>query len=364
VETKAVAGAEVLDCGGRLVTPGWVDPHTHLIYAGSRADEYERRLGGATYLEIFEAGGGIHASVRATRAASEEELLSAARHRAAVMVAHGVTAAEVKSGYALATDGELKMLRVAARLGAEGPLEVIPTFMGAHAVPPEFADRRADFLELVCDEMIPAVAREKLARYVDVFCDRGAFTRAETERILRAARAAGFGLRVHADEFEPLGATELAAELGAASADHLAVITDAGVDALAGTDTVAVLLPGTTVFLGSSRFAPARRLIDAGAVVALGSDHNPGSCHAASLRTVLTPAASFLKLRPTEILHMVTINAAFAAGRADDLGSLEPGKAADVAVFDAATPADLLYDWGTPTAWATVKSGRVVHRAP
>ena len=362
VEKLATDDADALDCGGRLVTPGLVDCHTHLIYAGSRADEYERRLGGASYLEIFEAGGGIHATVRDTRAASEDELAASGRRRAEVFLSHGTTTAEVKSGYGLTTEDELKMLRAAARLGKETPLKIIPTFLGAHAIPPEYADRRNDFVALVTDEMIPAVAAEGLAEYADVFCDRGAFNVDETRAVLAAARDAGLKLRLHADEFEPLGGTELAVEMGAASVEHLAVVTAAGIEALAGSDTTAVLLPGTTVFLGSSHFAPARDIINAGALVAVGSDHNPGSCHAASLRTVLTPAATYLKMTPAEMLHAVTINAAYSLGRADRIGSLEPGKAADVAVFDAADVNELFYDWGPTRAWATVADGKVVCR--
>ncbi len=362
VEKLSGADCEALDCGGRLVTPGLVDCHTHLVYAGSRADEYERRLGGASYLEIFEAGGGIHATVRHTRAASGDDLFASARRRADVFLSHGTTTAEIKSGYGLTTADELKMLRVAARLRDEGPLRVVPTFLGAHALPPEYADRRDDFVTLVADEMVPAVTAEGLAEYADVFCDRGAFNVDETRAILAAARDAGLKLRLHADEFEPLGGTELAVEMGAATVDHLAVVTGAGIRALAGSDTVAVLLPGTTIFLGSSRFAPARALIDAGAIVAVASDHNPGSCHAASLRTILTPAATYLKMTPAEMLHAATINAAYSLGRADEIGSLEPGKAADVAVFDAADVSELFYDWGPTNSWATVARGVVVRR--
>jgi imidazolonepropionase len=357
LEKRAGAECETLDCGGRLVTPGLVDCHTHLIYGGSRADEYEIRLAGAAYMEIFEAGGGIHATVRDTRAASEDELVASARGRAEVLLSHGTTTAEVKSGYGLTTQEELKMLRAAARLSEELPLAVVLTFLGAHAIPPDYADRRGDFVALLTGEMIPAVAGAGLAEYADVFCDRGAFDLGETRAVLAAARDAGLKLRLHADEFEALGGTELAVELGAASVDHLAVVTDAGIKALASSDTVAVLLPGTTIFLGSSRFAPARPLIDAGALVAVASDHNPGSCHVASLRAILTPAATYLKMKPAEMLHAVTVNAAYSLGRADRIGSLEPGKAADVAVFDVGDVNELFYDWGRGpgrrTTWRT-----------
>ncbi|UCH77470.1 MAG: imidazolonepropionase [Candidatus Coatesbacteria bacterium] len=355
---------DAVDCGGRLVTPGLVDCHTHLVYGGSRADEYEQRLGGASYLEIFEAGGGIHTSVRHTQQATEEDLFASARRRAKVMLRHGTTTAEVKSGYGLTTEAELKMLRVAARLDKETPLRVVPTFLGAHALPPEYASRREEFVRLVAEEMTPAVAASGLARYADVFCDRGAFSREETETLLRASREAGLELRLHADEFEALGGTELAVELGAAAVDHLAVVTDAGVRALAASNTVAGLLPGTTIFLGSGHFAPARKLVEAGALIAVGSDHNPGSCHAASLRTILTPAATYLRLRPAEMLHAVTINAAYSLGLADHVGSLEAGKAADVAVFDVGDVNELFYDWGPARAWLTVAGGEVVFRDP
>jgi len=363
LEKDVSAGAQTLDCGGRLVTPGLVDCHTHLIYAGDRADEYERRLGGASYLEIMEAGGGILATVRATRAASEEELWAAARRRAAVMLAHGTTTAEVKSGYGLTLESELKMLRVAARLNAEGPLAVVPTFMGAHALPPEYAGRRDAFVAFVNEVMTPAVAAAGLAEYVDVFCDRGAFTVSEAAAVLAAARRNGLGCRIHADEFDALGAAELAAELGAASADHLTVTTAAGIAALAASRTVAVLLPGTSVFLGADHFAPARRLIAAGALVAVASDHNPGSCHAASLLTVLAPAAAFLKMKPAEILHAATINAAYSLGRAERVGSLEPGKDADLVVFDADDVTDLFYEWGAVAPRWVLKRGAVVYDA-
>ena len=362
VEREAGNDCETLDCGGRLVTPGLVDCHTHLVYGGSRADEYETRLRGASYLEIFEAGGGILDTVRRTRAASEDELFASARRRADVLLSHGTTTAEVKSGYGLTTEAELKMLRVAARLGDETALDVVPTFLGAHALPPEFAERRGDFVALVAREMVPTVAAEGLAEYVDVFCDRGAFTVEETRTVLEAARDAGLKLRLHADEFEALGGTELAVEMGAAAVDHLAVATESGIRALAASDTVAVLLPGTTIFLGASHFAPARALIEAGALVAVASDHNPGSCHAASLRAILTPAATYLKLTPAEILHAVTVNAAYSLGRAGQIGSLEPGKAADVAAFDVGDINELLYDWGPTRSWVTVKRGVVVHR--
>jgi imidazolonepropionase len=354
--------AEVIDAGGRLVTPGFVDSHTHAVFGGSRADEFVMRTRGASYLEIFEAGGGILASVRATREAPEEELYESARRRLEIMVAHGTTSVEIKSGYGLDTETELKQLRVVKKLGEDLPLDVVPTFLGAHAVPPEYKDNRSAYVSLVCEEMIPAIAAGNLADYCDVFCDRGAFTLNETERILIAAVDAGLKIRIHADEFERLGAVPLAVEYGAASVDHLAVITDEDIKTLANSDTVATLLPGTTIFLGSGGFAPARKMLDAGCIVAAASDLNPGSCTAASVRTVLSPAAVNLGMTPAELVHGCTANAAFSLGLGDTRGTLEVGKKADLCIWNASDVNDLIYRWGDPRAYAVIKEGRVIYR--
>jgi imidazolonepropionase len=354
--------AEVIDAGGRLVTPGFVDSHTHVVFGGSRADEFVMRTRGASYLEIFEAGGGILASVRATHEASEEELFESARRRLEVMVTHGTTSVEVKSGYGLDTETELKQLRVIKKLGEDLPLDVVPTFLGAHAVPPEYKDNRSAYVSLICEEMIPAVATENLADYCDVFCDRGAFTLKETERILKAAVDGGLKIRIHADEFESLGAVPLAVEYGAASVDHLAVITDGDIKTLTDSDTVATLLPGTTIFLGSGCFAPARKMLEAGCIVAVAGDLNPGSCTAASVRTVLSPAAVNLRMTPAELIHGCTANAAFSLGRSDVLGTLEVGKKADLCIWDATDVNDLIYRWDDPRAYVVIKEGRVIYQ--
>jgi imidazolonepropionase len=360
--TKGNPNVEVADAGSRLVTPGFVDCHTHTVFGGNRADEFVMRTRGASYLEIFEAGGGILSSLRATRKATEDELYESARKRLEVMTAHGTTTVEVKSGYGLDTETELKQLRVAKKLAVDLPLEIVPTFIGAHAIPPEYKNGRDAYVSLVCDEMIPAVVEEDLAEYCDVFCDRGAFTLEETEWVLKAAVDAGLKLRIHADEFESLGAVQLAVELGAASVDHLAVITDEDIKTLAESDTVATLLPGTTIYLGSGHFAPARKMLETGCIVAVASDLNPGSCTAASVRTVLSPAAVNLGMTPAELVHGCTANAAFSLGRADTVGTLEVGKKADLCIWDAADVNDLVYRWADPRAHVVIKEGRIIYR--
>jgi imidazolonepropionase len=278
------------------------------------------------------------------------------------MVAHGTTTVEIKSGYGLDTETELKQLRVIRKLADDLPPDIVPTFLGAHALPPEYKDDRDAYVSLVCDEMIPAVVEEDLAEYCDVFCDRGAFTLEETGSILKAAVDAGLKVRVHADEFESLGAVRLAVEFGAASVDHLAAVTDVDIKTLAESDTVATLLPGTTIFLGSGHFAPARKILKAGCIVAVASDSNPGSCTAASVRTVLSPAAVNLGMTPTELVHGCTANAAFSLGRADAIGTLEVGKKADLCIWDATDVNDLVYRWADPRARAVIKEGLVVYR--
>ncbi|MBY0524582.1 MAG: imidazolonepropionase [Gemmataceae bacterium] len=353
---------ESIDAAGKVVTPGLIDCHTHLIFAGSREDEFEQRLQGATYQEIAARGGGINATVQRVRRASKEELKALARPRLERFLRFGVTTIEVKSGYGLTLVDEIKCLEAIAELNAEGPLELVPTFLGAHAVPPEFRNDRDGYIRLLIDEMLPEIARRKLASYCDVFCETGVFSLAESERILGRARDLGLGLRLHADELTPLGGAELAARMGAASADHLLCITDAGIDALAASGTVATLLPGTAFFLGVD-YAPARKLIERGVKVALASDCNPGTCPTENLPLVGAMACTQMKMLPAEVLTALTLNAATALGRADRIGSLEVGKQADLVIWDVPDYRHLFYHFGVNHAWRVIKRGRVVYAA-
>jgi imidazolonepropionase len=354
--------ALVLDATGRAVLPGLVDSHTHLLFAGTREDEFEQRLAGASYQEISERGGGINASVRRVRQAGKEELKGLARRHLARLLSFGVTTVEVKSGYGLTAADEIKCLEAVAELNAEGPLELVPTFLGAHAVPLEFRADRAGYVRLLTDEMLPEVARRGLAEFCDVFCETGVFSIAESERILRKALDLGLELKVHADELTPLGGAELAARLGAASADHLLCVTDAGIDALAASGTVATLLPGTAFFLGIP-YAPARRLIERGLAVALASDCNPGTCPTENLPLVGTMACTQMRMLPGEVITALTLNAAAALRRSDRLGALSPGRQADLVICDVPDYRQVFYHFGVSHAWRVVKRGRVVFAA-
>ena len=327
--------AEVVDLHGKIVVPGFIDSHTHLLFAGDRLDEWEQRLEGASYQEIAARGGGIMSTVRAVRQATREQLAALARPRLSRLLSFGVTTVEVKSGYGLTLADEIKCLEAVAELNAAGPVELAATFLGAHAVPAEhLADRKA-YLDAVCDDMLPEVARCGLAEFCDVFCETGVFSLEESERILRRASKLGMKLKLHADELTPLGGAELAARLGATSADHLLCITEAGLDALAGASTVATLLPGTAFFLGMD-CAPARKLIDRGVTVALASDCNPGTCPTENLPLVGSMACMGMGMLPGEVLTALTLNAAAALGRSDRVGSLAVGKQADLVVCDCA----------------------------
>lgn len=343
---------EVLDCEGRLVTPGLVDPHTHAVFAGKRVQEFLARARGERY-----TGGGILTTVSATRAATEEELVRLAKPRLLRMLAQGVTTVEIKSGYGLTIQDELKMLRAIRRLAEELPLTIVPTFLGAHAFPPEIP--REKYLQILVEEMIPKVAAQGLAKFCDVFCDQGFYTVAEARGILTAARNFGLGMKIHADELAQVGAAELAAELSATSADHLLHASEAGIAALAQAGTVAVLLPGTA-FVLDEPYPPARKLIEAGVPVALGTDFNPGSCPLASLPFAMSLAVLKLKMSPEEVLTAATLNAAAALGLAQELGSLEPGKAGDLVIWDVETFEEIPYWMGQNLVWAVVKGGRLV----
>ena len=352
--------SDTIDATGKLVTPGLVDPHTHLIFAGSREDEFERRLKGASYMEIAQAGGGILSTVDRVRAASRAELVRLARPRLRAMLAHGTTTAEVKSGYGLSTVDEIKTLEAVRELAKLEPVDLVPTFMGAHEVPREYANRRTEYVDFVIKEMIPAVAEKRLAKFCDFFCEIGVFSMDQSRAILEAGKKAGLAPKIHAEEFKAIGGAELAADIGAVSADHLMMVNDRGIRALKRGPTVAVLLPGTTYFLGSGTYAPARKFIEEGVPVALGSDFNPGSCMNFNLQMVLSMACTQMKLTPAEALVAVTINAAHACGVANYVGSLEPGKKADLVVWSAPNVKYLAYQFGVNQAETVVKSGKRV----
>ena len=343
-----------------VVYPGFVDCHTHAVFGTPRLDDHERRALGMDYKTIAAAGGGILESVRDVRARPEGELAALTLARLGALLAHGATTIEVKSGYGLDCETELKQLRVIARLAGAQPATLVATFLGAHEVPPEFRDRRADYVRLVCEEMIPAVARERLAVACDVFCEPGVFSVAEARTVLAAARRHGLALKLHADELDGSGGAELAVEMGALSADHLAGVSAAGIGALAASETVAVLLPTTLLFLGSRSQAPARRLLDAGAALALATDLNPGSSPTLSLPLVMALAVSQLGLRHAEVVNAVTVNAAAALGLVADRGQLAPGFRADIVVGDVADWREVAYWMGGNAVTAVWTGGSLV----
>jgi imidazolonepropionase len=354
---------EVLDATGKTVLPGLIDSHTHLLFAGTREDEFEKRLEGLSYQQIAAQGGGINATVRRVRQASKEQLKDLARPRLRRFFHAGVTTVEVKSGYGLTLADELKSLEAIADLRAEGPLELVPTFLGAHAVPLEFANDRAGYVRLLTETMLPEVARCRLADFCDVFCEQGVFSIEESQGILQTARALGFRLKLHADELTPLAGAELAVRLQATSADHLLCVADAGIEALAGSETLATLLPGTAFFLGLP-YAPARKLVDRGAAVALASDCNPGTCMTENLPLIGAMACAQMKMLPSEVVVALTLNAAAAVGRSDRVGSVEVGKQADLVIYEVPDYRHLFYHFGVNHVWRVIKKGLVVYESP
>jgi len=344
-----------------VLTPGLVDSHTHAVFGRYRTDEYALRCTGVPYMEIARRGGGINASVRDLRARSEDELVEMALPRLEEMLRGGSTTAEVKSGYGLSTESELKTLRAIRRLMDLQPIRLIPTFLGGHEFPPEYRDDRDGYVDLLVREMIPAVAEAELAVFCDVFMEPGVFDRAQTERVLRAGLDHGLRPKLHADELTGSGGAELAAELGAASADHLGDISDAGIAALASSRTVATLLPGTLFFLGKPKFAPGRALLDAGANVALATDFNPGSCPTPNLQFIMTAACSRMGLSPAESLRAATAGGAAALELADGSGTLEPGAPCDLVLWRASTVDEIPYRLAAPIVAGVWKAGvRVV----
>ena len=347
---------EVFDAGGRVVLPGFVDAHTHPVFAGTRVDEFEQRIKGATYQEIAARGGGIQSTVNRTRAASVDELVAAGKRYAAWFLRGGTTTVEAKSGYGLSLEDEIKMLRAIRRLDEETPLRYVPTFLGAHSVPPEFRARRDAYVSLLIDEMLPQIARQKLAEYCDVFCEANVFTTDESWRILSAARCHGLGLRMHADQLTLGGGAALAAELGTTTADHLEHTDAAGIAALKSAGVQPVLLPGSVYALGSSRYPAAREMIDAGLAVVLATDFNPGSSPTPSMLTILSLASTHMKMTAAEAITASTINAAYSLNRGDKIGSLEAGKIADLVIHDCDDYRELSYFFGVNHAWRVYSS--------
>lgn len=361
----AVPDAEEVDCAGRLLTPGLVDSHTHAVFGRARYDEQELRAAGVGYMEIARKGGGIHSSVRDLRTRSDDELVALTLPRLARIASYGATTVEVKSGYGLTVADELRTLAVIARLQELTPLRLVPTWMGAHEIPVEYRETevaREEYVRLLTEEMLPQVVEQGIARFADVFCEPGVFTTGESRHLLEAARAAGLGLKLHADELEPSGGAELAAELGAASADHLAAISPEGIRRLAASDTVATLLPGTMFFLGRERQAPARDLLEAGAALALATDFNPGTSPTVNLPLILTIGVSQLRLSVAEALLAATVNGAAALGLAGRTGQIAPGYSADLALFDAEDVRELPYWYGDRLCRATWVRGQPCHR--
>jgi imidazolonepropionase len=342
------AGATIIDAEGCCVTPGFVDAHTHLVFAGNRTAEFEQRIAGATYQEIAASGGGILRTVRLTRAASEEELLKVARRRRNWMLRSGTTTIEAKSGYGLERETELRVLRVLARLNTEGPARIVSTLLAAHMVPPEFASRRDEYVRWIVEELIPEVAVAKLATYCDVFCDDHAFTVDEARRVLTAARCHGLQLRVHAEQFRPGTGASLAAELGAATVDHLEAVTDEMLDLLRKASVQPVLLPGSVFALGREQYPPARKMIELGLGIVLATDFNPGSSPIASMPFILSLACLQMRLSPAEALTAATLNAACSLGLGDRVGSLEAGKDADFLIHEFGDYRELAYFIATP----------------
>ncbi|MCR9040032.1 imidazolonepropionase [Bacillus sp. L381] len=350
---------DIIDCGGRLVTPGLVDPHTHLVFGGSREKELNLKIQGMSYLDILAQGGGILSTVTDTKAASEEELIEKGLFHLGRMLSYGITTAEVKSGYGLDKDTELKQLTAAKKLGERQPVDLVTTFMGAHAIPPEYKNSPDEFLDRML-QLLPEIKEKDLAQFADIFTETGVFTVRQSRNYLKKAAEAGFGLKIHADEIDPLGGAELAAELGAVSADHLVGASDEGIRKLAESETIAVLLPGTTFYLGKHTYARAREMIDAGVRVSLATDFNPGSSPTENLQLIMSIAALHLKMTAEEIWHAVTVNAAYAIGKGEEAGQIKAGRLADIVIWEAPNYMYIPYHYGVNHVHRVIKNGKTV----
>jgi len=351
--------ATILDASEKVALPGFADSHTHLVFAGSRENEFALRAEGKTYQEIAEAGGGIWSTVKEVRLATKKELKRAAEKRLDEMMKHGTTTVEIKSGYGLDMDNEIKMLEVINELEKEHYMTVVPTFLGAHAIPPEFGNNGGAYVRFLLDKLIPYVGRKQLAKFSDVFCEQGYFNALQGEHLLNEGRKFGMRPKVHADELSPCRGAELAAKVGAISADHLEHVSSKGIDALKESGVVATMLPGVSFFLGH-QYAPARKLIDAGVLVALASDFNPGSCMSYSMPMMMTIACTQMKMTPEEAITASTLNGAAALGISEKVGSIERGKQADIAIYDIPNYRYLPYHFGTNHLWKVIKRGTIL----
>lgn len=352
--------AEIINAKGAVILPAFVDPHTHIPFAGSRENEFNMRIQGKNYMDIAKKGGGINSTVRDTRTASEEQLYNQAAENLQRMIRHGVGTFEIKSGYGLDTETELKQLRVIKKLQDNFNVDIKATFLGAHEIPPEYKENKAAYIELVINEMLPAVKQQGIAEYCDIFCEKGVFEIEESHRILNEARKQGFKLRLHADEIVPLGGAELAAELKAVSADHLVQISPEGINKMAEAGTVFVLLPGTTFFLMLDKFAPAKEIIRKNGIIALSTDFNPGSSFTHSMPLIINLACLKMGMTIEETINAATINGAYSLGLADKTGSIHPGKQADFTFMDAANYQYLVYNFGVNRINAVMKKGKFI----
>ncbi len=360
IKKKIPRKTKLIDAKNKVVTPGLVDCHTHLVFAGSRADEFELRIQGKTYQEISSLGGGINSTVKKTREASSEELLDSGRERLNRMLSFGTTTVEVKSGYGLSTESELKILEVIKKLNRNHPVDLVPTFLGAHAIPEEFKIYRRDYIRILTEEMIPQVAKKKLAEFCDVFCENGYFTVEESKKILEIGKSFGLKPKVHADELGNTGGSQVAADVGAVSADHLVYAIDDDIEKMKKNGVTAVLLPGTSFFLGS-RYAPARKMIENGLPVALATDFNPGSSMTESMQMVMSLACLNLKMTPAEVLVASFLNSAYAISRGEQIGSLETDKKADLLIWEVANFKEIPYHYGINLVQTVIKNGKVVY---